>query len=425
MFKGVKSSLFKSALSYSIFNIINAATPFLLIPVMTQELDKEGYGIVAMFTICISFLTPIIGLSVNGALTREYFTLEEKDYKIYVGNCVLIFFVSVLAILGLTFLFGSSLERVTSVPTRWLYTAILITAFQFLHTTSLTLWQVKGKVLNFGLFQICNSLFNLLLSLVLVLFLHQGWAGRLNAWLIISFAMALVSISLLIKSGYIHLTPDKKKIQHALRFSLPLVPHAIGGLFIALSDRLIINNLLGVADTGIYTVAFQLSSVLSILMTAFNSAYVPWLFKHLNGNDFLQKKKIVGLTYSVFGVIIILVIVGSIAINFFFDYIIDVKFIESKKYILFLLLAFGFNGMYLMVTNYLFYANKTILLAKNTLIVSLINIPLCYILTKNWGLTGASLATVGAYFILFISTWVLSLKAYPMPWKSPQFKLYN
>ena len=223
-------------------------------------------------------------------------------------------------------------------------------------------------------------------------------------------------------NGCLKLTINTDYIKHSLKFGIPLIPHAIGGIMIALSGRLIVNNILGVGATGIFTVAYQLGSFLSILMVAFNSAYIPWLFKHLKENKLEQKRRIVGLTYTIFLVVILMVITGTLCITFLFPYFVGKEFMEAKIYIIYLMSAFGFNGMYLMVTNYLFFADKTRILAKNTFIISLINLPICYLLTYKYGLTGASIATALAYFLLFISTWKLSHNVFPMPWRMPLFR---
>jgi O-antigen/teichoic acid export membrane protein len=417
MFKlNAKSSLLKNAASYTFFNILNAATPFLLIPILTTHLQTDGYGIIAMFTILISVLNPIIGLSVNGAITRQYFSLSQIEFKRYIGNCFLIFLVSVI-ILALFFFFGSNLIfEWTAIPAPWLYVAILISSFQFIYTVLLTYWQVTECPLKFGLFQVSNSLLNLLISIYLVVGLSFNWQGRLYAWLISASIMAIVAVFLIFKNEILIVNINKGYIRHALNFSIPLIPHTIGGLVIGLSDRVIIKNVLGVGETGIYTVAFQLASVLGILMTAFNSAFVPWLFKRLREDSEEKKSDLVKYTYFAFLGIIALVILGSIVNYFLSDYIIGSNFSESKRYVPFLLMAFGFNGMYMLVTNYLFYIEKTHLLAKSTFAVALINIPLCYFLTLHGNLIGAAIATIVAYFLLFIFTWILSARSYKMPW---------
>jgi O-antigen/teichoic acid export membrane protein len=418
MIKNIKYSLFKNAASYSFFNILNAATPFLLIPILTTHLNTSGYGIIAMFTIIISVLNPIIGLSVNGAITRQYFSLEEEQFKRYVFNCILIFITSLIIIFFNVFFFKTFIYELTAVPVKWLYFALLISSFQFVFTILLTYWQIKELPVKYGLFQLSNSILNLGLSIYLVVFLSFDWEGRLYAWLISSLIMALTAVIFLWKLKLVIFSISKEYLSHALKFSIPLIPHTIGGLIIGLSDRIIIKNVLGVNETGIYTVAFQLASVLSILMIAFNNAFVPWLFKRLKEDNEKKKLELVKFTYYGFLAICVVVFLGVITNYYLSDFIIGSKFHESKQYVSYLLIASGFNGMYILVTNYLFYVEKTYLLARSTFFVALINIPLCYVLTSYAKLQGASISTVIAYFLLFIFTWILSAKSYKMPWIS-------
>jgi O-antigen/teichoic acid export membrane protein len=72
--------IFSRIFSYSFFNILNAVIPFLLLPFLTNSLGPEGYGIVAMFTIIVSFLIPITGLSVNSAITKQFYFLDEQEF---------------------------------------------------------------------------------------------------------------------------------------------------------------------------------------------------------------------------------------------------------------------------------------------------------------------------------------------------------
>jgi O-antigen/teichoic acid export membrane protein len=419
MIKILPIGLLKNLFSYTFFNILNAVTPFILIPILTNSLTKEGYGLVAMFTIVVSFLIPITGFSVNGAITRQFYFLDESELKKYINNCIYILMASLIFLSFVLLLFSKYLYIVTKIPSGWLFKAMLIAGFTFTHNIFLVLLQVNNKPIWYGFFQIFNSILNLGLTIVFVKFYSQGWEGRLNAWLLASFLMFCFVLYKLYIQKMLFNKFNRDKVVHALKFGIPLIPHAIGGLFIALSDRLIITNILNVEATGIYTIAFQLASILGILMNSLNTAFVPWLFESLNANSEIQKRKIVTMTYVVFIGIIIAVLFGNYMIDLLFSCFIGDNFLESKKYILVLLSAFGFNGMYLMVTNYLFYIEKTILLAKSTFMIALLNLPLCYYLTLWYGLVGATYATAIAYFLLFVITWILSAKSYKMPWFNP------
>jgi len=69
-----------------------------------------------------------------------------------------------------------------------------------------------------------------------------------------------------------------------------------------------------------------------------------------------------------------------------------------------------------MVAGYIFYAYKTYLLTWITLFSGLINVPLTYLLTENFGIIGAGMSYSLVLFLVFLLTFLLSAKVYKMPW---------
>ena len=79
-------------------------------------------------------------------------------------------------------------------------------------------------------------------------------------------------------------------------------------------------------------------------------------------------------------------------------------------------MGFAFNGMYKMVVNYLFYAEKTQLVALSSIIAACANIFLNLNLIPVYGLTGAAMATLMAFFLQFIMVWGFASRTIEMPW---------
>jgi len=91
-------------------------------------------------------------------------------------------------------------------------------------------------------------------------------------------------------------------------------------------------------------------------------------------------------------------------------------FVEGEKYILWIALGFAFNGMYKMVVNYIFYAEKTYLLAIITTITAVVNITITYFLVSRIGAIGAAYSLCVSYLISLLLTWYFSNLVHPMPW---------
>ena len=78
--------------------------------------------------------------------------------------------------------------------------------------------------------------------------------------------------------------------------------------------------------------------------------------------------------------------------------------------------GFFFSAMYYMVTNYIFFARRTRWLAAVTIGVAAIHIPLALILISLNGGIGAAQAFALSFALIFGLTWIVSNRAYPMPW---------
>ena len=183
------------------------------------------------------------------------------------------------------------------------------------------------------------------------------------------------------------------------------------------TNRFFLLKMVNIAETGLYGVAFQVASILSFFAFSFNNAYVPWLFNKLTLNEKNIKITIVKLTYYYFIIILILgLLLYFIATPLIFDYFINKNYNNSLKFSFLITMGFVFQGMYLMVTNYINYSEKTHYQAIVTIFIGVLNIPMNYYLINIYGSIGAAVTFCLSYILLFIFTWIMSYKAYKMPW---------
>lgn len=413
----LQSSLLRSAGIYTLTNIANASIPFILIPILTSHLSPKDYGLISMYTLLIGLTSPFIGLGSQSTLTKRFFSQEKFIFSKYVGNCIILVILTTIVVLLLFLLFNSYLSYYTAITGIWLYTIIAITLSMYLTQILLIILQVQVKPFYYGVIQISQSALNLGLSVWFIVNLKNDWTGRVKGQLWASVFFAILSLVFLKKNKLLQLKFDKTYIKDILRFGTPVIPHIIGGMLLAMTDRIVLANTVGISDTGIYTVAYQIASSLSLLTTSFNNAYAPWLFSKLSQNNYTLKLNIAVFTYRYFLCLLLFGLIIFFATRWCIPFIVGAAFINSANYIGWIIAGFVFNGMYLMVTNYIFYAEKTQYLSYVTLSIMLIHFPLCYFLVKHNGVIGAAQANTISYFIYFVATWLLSIYIYPMPWR--------
>ncbi|MDD2685736.1 MAG: oligosaccharide flippase family protein [Gallionella sp.] len=411
-----KHSLLGSSAIYLLTSFVASAIPFLLLPVLTRYLDTADYGVVTMFGLWQSVLGVFVGLSVQGAIGVRYFDRETIDMQRYVSSCIFILIISTVLTLCGVYIFSSYLERYTALIRDWLLIGVLITAMQFLISIRLSLWQVSGYPKKYGFMQIAQGAINAGLSLMMVVVAGLTWEGRLGA---ISVAVAMTSIfalKSLWNEGWLTTNINFDYVKNALAFGMPLIPHVLGGMFLSLTDRVLLTNLIGIDAAGIYAVALQIGMIVSLATMAFNQAYAPWLYEQLKKTNKQLNCRIVRYTYLYFAAVTVVALLIGICAPLIMSVMVGNQFQDGAEVVIYVALGFAFGGMYFMVTNYVFFAGYTGKLAINTFFVGVINVMLTFLLIEKNGIVGAGQGFMLSQALLFLGTWRIALRAYPMPW---------
>jgi len=411
-----KNKLFKSTGVYMGASILNALIPFFMMPILTRYLTPVDYGVISMFSVAVSFVAPFTGLSVHGAIYRQYFELSREEIKIYVANSLFVLLFSSFFVWVMFVGFSEELALFIGIPVNWLGVVIVVSLMNFISQVYLAILQVETKAFSFGLFQVSRSLLNLILSIAFVVVLSLSWRGRLLGILLSAIASGLMALWLLYRFDWITFKFNIQYIKNALNFGVPMIPTALKNTVMAIVDKLFITNMVDIGATGLYSVGFQLSMAISILSSSFNSAYVPWLFKKLKYHDKDINKKIVKMTYIYFFSILLIALSWSFIANKILVLFLGTEFHGASSYIVWLSMGFAFSGMHSMVVNYIYFSQKTARYGVLSIVSVFVNVSLNYLLISRNGPIGAAQATCITYLVTFLMTWALSSKVHRMPW---------
>lgn len=414
-------NFFRAGSIYMTSNIINAVIPFLLLPILTRYLSQAEYGQVAMFQVLVAALTAIAGMGVVGASGRKFFDKDITCSQLqdFNGACFHILLISTLIISPFIIIFSDEISLLLAMPKDWVYISLAIASVSFIVQIRLSQWQVRNKANQYAGLQIGQSLINVLLSLLFVIVFKFGADGRIKAQLITVLIMGLLSLYYLKKDNLVSFFVFKPKyIKEALDFGVPLMPHIIGIFLLSTADRYIINSELGLESAAIYMVAYQLSSALGVFFDAINKAYTPWLFSLLKNNVEKEKIKLIKGTYIYMLVLSLFAVLSFIVGPPVVVLIAGDNYTQAGDIIGYLCTGQIFGGMYLMVTNYVFYAKKTKVLSFATIVSGTVNVVLMLFLIEYNGLLGVAQAFAIGQFLRFAFTWGLAAKIQPMPWFS-------
>lgn len=419
--KYFKSNLLKTSVVYSFFNLLNSALPFLLIPFLTRFLTTEDYGKISMITLFVTFLSPIVGLSAVSIVTKNYFQVSNIKLRHTIQSVFVLLISSCLFLLFIFFIFKSQLYYFFSLKINLIFIGLVLASTQFIISLTSTIFQMENRPFIFGLIQFTQTLINTFLTFFLIYYIKSGWEGRIQAWISANIILSIISLILLYKKSFFNeFKLNVSVIKEIIRYCFPIIPYTMSGMIIAMNDRFFVNKILGSSYVGIYTLGLQIGGILNIIFVSINSAFVPWLFKKIAQN--YSSNYIIG-TFYIFSTIMII-------ISFLFwgfttvmlHFVIGEKFMQISNYLYLFILTNVFNSIYLIFTNYFIYKGETKVLALNTFVVTLFNLPLCYYLIKFFYLEGAVFATMITSLITLILTIISANKYFKFPWFAPIFK---
>jgi O-antigen/teichoic acid export membrane protein len=418
---GVGSALRKlvgASAVYGLGSVLVRGLAFVLLPLYTRYLSPAEYGVVALTVTCTVVLGLLYPLGLRGAVSRTYYesgTVEERKERVGTLWIAMILSAAVMALLldrvgpALT---AALLPEVPFHP--YLRLAVWTAFLGVLGLTPLVLLQAQERSRAFVLLTLWTALTTTVVTVWLVV-KGGGAEGYLQGALIGAGLAAIPYLALTI--GQIRPVFRMSILMPALGFGLPLVPHALAGWALEMSDRAILTRLVPLHDVGVYSLGYQLGAAMGLMTTAFNAAWVPLLFGTLKNEGEKANPRLARLV-TYYAVALCFVGLGwSLLVEHAITLIAGPEFREAHRITPWVVGGYVFGGLYLIPTNLLFWRRQTRVIPLVTLAAGAVNIGLNVWLVPRYGAIAAAWSTLAAYGILLILTWRSAERLHPFPYE--------
>lgn len=393
-----------------IFKLFSLGLSFFTVSLLIRYLDTNEYGIwLTLLSILswVSFSDIGLGNGLRNRLTVAYSQKKYKDAREYVATtyAVIVIIVVGLYIILLTILPQLNLQAIfnTNSNIKLMLVCILALSF-FLSNFILSLYNQlyyavqRASVTGFG--QVLINLFYLLLLAFLGLFSQNN-----ILFVSVSYGISLLTPSILLTilffKKYKHLRPgfhDIKfqKIVDLMNLGIKFFIIQIAAVIYFGTNNIIITQINGPAQVGVYDTAFKLFSAVStafvLLLTPLWSAFTEAYAK----NDFQWiRKTVTKLNYLLIPLALglILIVVCS---NFIFKLWIGNRLVIPSSLVILnaiYVFVYAWSNIYVYLMNGL---NKLNLQLVFSIFTCLINIPLCFYFGKtlNLGVSGIMIAQI-------------------------------
>lgn len=384
-----------ASLYYVIGNVIGQGCVLLSSIIFTRIMSKDAYGLVNTYAAWVLVLNTFIGLNLFITVRNAYLDYKE-DYEAFQSSVLL------LSLLSGVFFTGVIVGGVRILGIHTEISVILIAAIQAmsLHTINfqMAVWSMENRYKLRTMLLVAPNIFHTVMSVVLIFIFpqHQYFAKICGN----SFGMAVFAI------GIIFYTFHNASCKGAARFwkyavliSVPAIMSTLSDLLLMQSDRIMLTHMVGASETAVYSLVYNIGSILIALYTAINGSWTPWFYKKLDEEKIdeihrVQKMYVYVFTYMAIGLLTISPeVVKVLSPKTYWTGIGYVNLIVIASFLIYL---------YAFFTTYLMYLKKTGTIAVNTMIAAILNIILNYFLIPRYKAYGAAYATIISYAVLFI-----------------------
>ena len=409
----------KRTLVYTVSGSLSALVAFFLLPILTRYLSPSDYGVVEMFTSLTTCLSGIVIVGGNTILAREYFNRTDSGRAPLIGSILALTCVSALVLLLATAAVNvptHAIARMLKLGDGLLYLAILSSLANAIIALVTTLLQVEKRAGAYMGFVNSKTLFEILVSLALIVSLGLKWSGRITGVAGSSILFAFLSLVWLWKRN-VRLTLAAGEVKVMLALGLPLVAAHVSVWIYGMVDRVMISNLFDLASTGIYSVGFRFGAVVAMVESAFSMAWLPYFYENVRLNDRQTDRRIVKFTYLYILALLVFAIGFGFLTRWLLPVMVDRRFATAARFTMLISVAFWLSGAWKLFGCYLIAEGKTRLYGLITAAVAVFHIGLTFFLLKTLGVMGAAWATMFTYAAATVVTIVVSLKIHPMPWR--------
>ncbi len=418
----IQKQFFKNTSYYLVANCIKAVIPFIILPFLTHYLIPEEYGRWSVFSAVLSFLIPLTAFGLNNMIGRNYHTLDRvKHSEMNFMSTLIVFGISTLSFVLIVVL-SLFYDDILNIPIEYYYWIPFLCVLQnFIYFYKIIL-RHENRALLFSILEIVNSLGLRAGGLLLVIFVSATWQSLLLSQILISIILFILILFLSIKEKKIRIKWNKTEAKQYFLMGWPMMPHAMGGIILTLSDRIILGAMTNNIQVGIYSLAANLGVAVLMFCTAFNNSWGPYLHRQMKNVTEAVKIKIVKHTYLYCLGVIFLSIALGIFCNLYILYFVSDDYAKAIDVLWWIIAGSAVYGMSLSISHYLIILGKTGVLPLITMTAAIINIFLTIVLVKYNGFVGAGQATFIAYSIYFVLLFWQSHIRYPMPWMAAIFK---
>lgn len=381
------------------------ATMVLTTPIFTRLLSVTEYGEYSVYSSWLGIFTVFVSLNLSlGVYVRGLikFSDEKERFTSSLQSLTLLLILIWTVIYFPCSRYINAFTGLTTTKTLLMFLTIWLTAvFGFWAAEQ----RVDYKYRKLVIMSILVAVLGQGVGIIFVLIFPDKVTGRIAGTAVVDFIFYIWLFLGHMKKGKVFF--NWKYWKYALLFNLPLVPHYLSQTVLNSSDRIMINNLIGEAEAGIYGLGYSIAQVMTLFSTALAQTIEPWLYMKI------KERKIENISVVAYPAFAFIASVNIILIAFSPEI---VKLFAPREYyqaiwiIPPITMSVFFTFSYLFFAVFEYYFERTKLVAIASCSGAILNIILNYLFIPIFGYYAAGYTTLVCFFIYAIFHYVFMRK---------------
>lgn len=400
-----KPGLARAGIWFTLCNVLQRGIQFLVTPIYTRILLPEGYGRYSTFLTWCNLFAVIATLSLSSGVFNKAMAKYEDKKDEYFSSMLGLSFVSTLITMVIYFCVFPLVKEgmgMTIVQSICMFVCIY---FQMV----IQLWSARQRYdYKYQGLIVVTVIFSFLIPTLGIGLFYLYFHTEMGIILGYTMANLLVGMVLLLRS--IH---NKRNLynndfwKYALLFNLPLIPHYLSNIVLGQSDRLMIRYYCGDRYTGIYTLAYQVSLVMSIVSNGIENAIIPFIYEHIKKQCYEEIRnkinRIILVSCVPFSGIMLIApeVVAVLGSSEYREAIYVIPPVVASTYVMFI-------NMFIVC--FLFYYERNINVMISTTSGAIVNVLLNMFLIPKMGYLVAAYTTIAGYIVIYVMNLITMYK---------------
>lgn len=383
----------KAAIVYLIVLILQKSLAFITTPIFSKLLTVNEYGEVSVFFSWQELIGIVAMFCLQGGVFNNGMVDFPEDRDKYTFSMLVLS--NVLTIITAVVFLPINMWQGNILGLDTVLVALMFMYFIF--QPALGFWTTKQRYeYKYKLSSVITLLYCFAAPIVSILFIvifdrdpvHERLFGYVGT-------LILIYIPFYIYLGYkANFKVDTSYFAYALKFNIFLIPHYFSMYVLNSSDRIMIKSLQGPREAGLYSMAYTISALIAAITISIQQALSPYIYERCKENEYKKIREITNtVVILILAITVIVVVIGPevlllLSTN---DYSEAIYVIPS------IVIGVFFQSLYSIYASIVFYHKKTKYVMVGSILSSIINIVLNYMLIPKFGYIAAGYTTLFSY----------------------------